>query len=67
VEAALNEQQNLGADVITRIDHALHEPQGSIACGGWFWPPSTAFLTALQTAGPVSSSHLQLVTWGTPP
>ena len=28
VEAALNEQQNLGADVITRIDHALHEPQG---------------------------------------
>jgi uncharacterized 2Fe-2S/4Fe-4S cluster protein (DUF4445 family) len=28
VEAALNEQQILGADVITRIDHALHEPQG---------------------------------------
>lgn len=28
VEAALNGQQIHGADVITRIDHALHEPQG---------------------------------------
>jgi uncharacterized 2Fe-2S/4Fe-4S cluster protein (DUF4445 family) len=28
VDAALNEQQIHGADVITRIDYALHEPQG---------------------------------------
>jgi uncharacterized 2Fe-2S/4Fe-4S cluster protein (DUF4445 family) len=28
VEAALNEQQIHGADVITRIDHALHKPDG---------------------------------------
>ena len=28
VEAALNGQQIHGADVITRIDYALHEPQG---------------------------------------
>jgi uncharacterized 2Fe-2S/4Fe-4S cluster protein (DUF4445 family) len=28
VDAALNGQQIHGADVITRIDYALHEPQG---------------------------------------
>jgi len=77
-EAALNGQQIHGADVITRIDYALHEPQGLDRLRGLVLTTINGILERLCTRQGLSSQAIySLVTvgnttmnqlfWGIPP
>lgn len=78
VDAALNEQQTLGADVITRIDYALHEPQGLQRLRGLVLATINGILErlckrqglspqAIYTLVTVGNTTMNQLFWGIPP